>query len=300
MITFLSEILQENSKEEPLQPPLAENKMKDKKRGLFWSSIFLLIFVLCCVAMFWLDIILYQHDEAPLPETEENKQHLADGSQSLLREPPCILPKAEQKWQLTSKVIYSNRLAKNMVAITFDDGPYATWTEKYLAVLAKCDVKATFFLLGQYVEKNPDVARSIVEAGHEVGSHSWYHHPLCQKDADFVARDFEKCIAIFKKELDITLVLFRPAYGEYNKDLLQTIYSYGQQTILWSVDQKDWQATDAKQLSKAIINTVKSGDIVLLHEARQTTLDALPMIIEELQKKGFTLVTVGELLNVVE
>lgn len=185
---------------------------------------------------------------------------------------------------------------KMQIALTFDDGPYTEMTEKYLEILDEYNVTATFFLQGTYIYKRPEYAQMIVDAGHEVGNHSWYHHDLTTKDDDFIDQDFAKSQAIFEEVLGVTPVLYRPAYGAYNSDVVSIAEAYGEITVTWNVDTEDWKETDLEALYEHIMKYGQSGAIILMHENKEITLEVLPMIIEDLQAKGYEFITVSEMI----
>ncbi len=210
----------------------------------------------------------------------------------------AALASGEKEYPSKSKSgkICQNPQADKMVALTFDDGPNSVMTQKYLAILSKYDVPATFFVLGQYVLKSPEAAKAIVADGHEIGSHSWYHHNLPKKEDDFITKDFQKTTDIFQETLGQHPMLFRPPYGSIDDRVAAAATAQSMLTVFWSLDPEDWQAKDADTVVKKVTENVKSGDIILLHENRKVTLAALPEIIEKLQADGYQLVTVSRLL----
>ena len=192
--------------------------------------------------------------------------------------------------------IYQNKDAKKMVALTFDDGPYTNMTEKYLAILEQYDAKATFFVLGQYVLTKPDSAKHIVASGNEIASHTWYHHNMPKLKAADIQEDFRKTEAAFEQVLGFQPNLFRAPYGSINQTVRDVAKSYGQQSVMWSIDPQDWKVKDSEQIAYHILNRVQDGDIILLHENKKATLEALPLLLSGLQKKGYEVVTVSELI----
>jgi len=221
-----------------------------------------------------------------------------DGEQEAAIAYVAALASGDKEYPSKSKSgkICQNPQASMMVALTFDDGPAAGMTQKYLEILAEYDVPATFFVLGQYILKTPETAKAIVQAGHEIASHSWYHHNLPKKEDDFITRDFQKTTDIFQSTLGKAPVLFRPPYGSIDERVTAAATAQGMLTVFWSLDPEDWQAKDVDTLVDKVTKNVKSGDIILLHENRKITLAALPKIIEKLQADGYQLVTVSRLL----
>lgn len=197
-------------------------------------------------------------------------------------------------------ILYKVDNDEKKIALTFDDGPAGKMTDKYLAVLDEYDAKATFFLLGQWVNKYPEQAKNIAAAGHEVGSHSWAHHNLPTKDKEFIKEDFAKAEKAFKSTFGYTPTLFRPPYGATNSDMFSIAKGHGMLYVMWNNDEKDYLSKDADALAKSIIDSVSSGSVILMHENKKVTLAALPKIISGLQKKGYEFVTLSELIYDVE
>jgi peptidoglycan/xylan/chitin deacetylase (PgdA/CDA1 family) len=195
------------------------------------------------------------------------------------------------------EVIRANPGAGKRVALTFDDGPYAQLTEKYLEVLESYDVKATFFLVGSRVEKFLDSAKAIAEKGFEAGGHSYSHSYIKNKSLEHIKQDFLMNNEIIERITGKKVEFFRPPYGAYNKKLLQIAMEFGQISVTWNVDPKDWAGIDAQEISRRVLNNVSDGAIILLHEGRENTLAALPMIIEGLIDKGYEIVPLSELLS---
>lgn len=189
------------------------------------------------------------------------------------------------------------------VALTFDDVPDGHFTPKVLDVLKKYGVKATFFLVGSRAEKHPDVVRRIVREGHVIGNHT-YNHPLLTKISK---EKFIKQVVSTEKIInDIAGYkpkFLRPPYGEINEQQLRWAGAHGYVVVNWNVDSLDWKGLDAEEVYKNILSTVRSGAIVLQHAGGNVdgnlngTLEALPDIIETLQKRNYRIVTLPELLH---
>jgi peptidoglycan/xylan/chitin deacetylase (PgdA/CDA1 family) len=187
----------------------------------------------------------------------------------------------------------------NQVAITFDDGPFLL-TEKYIEVLQAYDVQATFFLIGVQVEKYPDDAKMIIESGYEIGIHSYGHKQLTRMGSSSIDNDFRKSITAIGKVADADIRFFRPPFGDFNDSVIQTAKNHNLTTILWCVDPRDWQKDDPYVIARHVIEKAENGAIILLHEGREGTLAALPLIIEGLWERGFEIVSLSELLSTVE
>ena len=193
-------------------------------------------------------------------------------------------------------ILRQNRAAGKKVALTFDDGPVADWTAKYLAVLAKYEVKATFFCQGKQIRANGKDAKAIVASGNELALHSYQHSDLSAKSAAYRAADFAKSLQAVQEITGASVVFFRPPYGAYDKELVAMAKADHLLTCLWSVDPQDWNQSDSDVIVQSIMKVVKNGDIILLHEGKTHTYAALPKLITKLKAAGFTLVTMSELL----
>jgi len=183
------------------------------------------------------------------------------------------------------------------IALTFDDGPFYTLTEEYIKVLLDYDVPATFFLLGLQIDKYPDKALEIAEAGFEIGIHSYGHKQLTKLSQEDIDADLERALSTLKKSTGKGTELFRPPYGDYNNTVLETTQKHDLATILWNVDPRDWAKADAEKIANHVINHTQNGSIILLHEGRKGTLKALPIIITTLREQGYEFVSVSELLS---
>lgn len=212
---------------------------------------------------------------------------------------PKALPPLS-KSVLASKFIRHGSEDIKQVAITFDDGPYLL-TEKYIEILKAYDIRATFFLIGVQVEKYPDDAKMIIDNGYEIGIHSYNHKKLTNMSIDSIETDLIKSLETIEKiarETDIRF--FRPPFGSFNDSVIETAKKHNLTTVLWCVDPQDWQKDDSEQIARHVIEKANNGAIILLHEGRQGTLEALPRIIEGLWKKGFEIVSLSELLSTAE
>lgn len=179
------------------------------------------------------------------------------------------------------------------VAITFDDGPNADYTRKLLAGLKKRGVKATFFVLGQEVEKYPDILEEIWEDGHLIGVHSYEHVNFGQIGDEAAVKQIERTQeAIYEVTGEYTGFI-RPPYGCWKKSLNAKVPMI---EVLWDVDPLDWATTDADTVAQRILKNTKEGSIILLHDASQSSVQAAFTVIDSLQKDGYEFVTVEELL----
>jgi len=185
----------------------------------------------------------------------------------------------------------------NMVALTFDDGPFPRWTEYYVKVLDLHGIPATFFVTGQKVEAYPDGIQIILSAGHEIGNHSYSHQRFTNLQEKDVSRELSSTYKILKYLSGKAPTLFRPPFGSFNQHIVDLAWEQGMRTVTWSVDPKDWRNPGVEALVKTVVRKAKAGDIILLHEGKAETLIALPMIITGIQEKGLEFVSVSTLLG---
>lgn len=198
----------------------------------------------------------------------------------------------------TLKVIREWPTGKKRVALTFDDGPHPEMTRRFLALLAEKNVKATFFLLGPNVEKNPDVVKEIVEAGHEVGNHSWNHPVLNKLSPEKIREELEKTSQAIASASGAQVRLVRPPYGSVNKKVEDVCESLGAKIICWSIDTDDWRKTTTKEkMVETVKKNIRDGAIVLMHDRFEKSYETTAEIIDVLRAEGYEFVTVGELLG---
>jgi peptidoglycan/xylan/chitin deacetylase (PgdA/CDA1 family) len=202
--------------------------------------------------------------------------------------------------------IYHVDTPLKMVALTFDDGPSLEWTPKILAVLKENNVKATFFMLGKHVKAYPQIARMVVDQGSEVGNHTYNHMIIVNSGFVKLAKEIKDTEDAIKKATGVTPVLMRPPKGWVTDKDRKLINKLGYETILWSLNSKDWVTFDDKYIVKFIMARIKPGDIILFHDSggvfgteggdRQETVKAVRMLVEKLKANGFAVTTVSELL----
>lgn len=182
------------------------------------------------------------------------------------------------------------------VALTFDDGP-GTHTDRLLRILDEKDVTATFFMLGVQVDSLPGVVRRVHEHGHEIGVHTWDHADLLTIDLDAAEEQIRSGVEAVEAVIDERPRLLRPPYGSTDGTIHELAAQQGLTEILWDVDPFDWRDRDTATVTNRILDGVTRGSIVLMHDTRLTTVDAVPAIIDGLRAAGFTLVPVGTLFD---
>lgn len=182
------------------------------------------------------------------------------------------------------------------VAISFD----AAWgnedTQQLIDILRSYDVPATFFVVGQWVDKYPESVKALFDAGHDVMNHSATHPHMTDCSADGMTEEIQTCNDKVEQVTGVRPTLFRCPYGDYNDKVVSTVRSLGMEPIQWDVDSLDWKGISAPEITKNVTSKVKSGSIVLFHNAADHTPEALPSIIETLKAQNYTFVKIADLI----
>ena len=192
--------------------------------------------------------------------------------------------------------VYCVQREDKIVAISFD----AAWgnedTQTLIDILNKYKINATFFVVGEWVDKYPDSVKALADAGNEVMSHSDDHAHFAQLSAEQITANINKSNDKIEKVTGVRPTLFRCPYGEYNDTVINTVNEMGMTAIQWDVDSLDWKDLSASDISSRVLNNVKPGSIVLFHNAAKNTPEALPGIVEALLADGYTIVPVSQIL----
>lgn len=192
--------------------------------------------------------------------------------------------------------VYSVETAEKKISISFDCAWGVEHTDAILTELDRHGVKCTFFAVQFWVEKYPEYAKKIVEAGHELGTHSKTHPHMSALSKSAMEEELTSSSAAIEKAVGVKPTLFRPPFGDYNDALIATSLELGLYPIQWDVDSLDWKNLSANQISMRVINGVREGSIILCHNNGLHTAEALPMIFSTLQNRGYTFVPIGELI----
>ena len=179
-----------------------------------------------------------------------------------------------------------------MIALTFDDGPGVKATARILAALEEVGGRATFFMLGENAAAHPNLARQVAHAGHLVGTHTNSHKSLIRLTAKEMLQEVELSLDNIQKATGVRPAILRPPYGNVNDLVKETL---DLPLVNWSVDTRDWDSRDAQKVYDHILANVRDGDIVLMHDIYDSTAEAVEMVLPELVKRGYQLVTVEEL-----
>ena len=180
-------------------------------------------------------------------------------------------------------------------ALTFDDGPHARGTPAVLEILARERVHATFFLVGEQVQRNPAIAREIVQAGHDVGLHCHRHRNLLRLTPWQVREDIARAQSLIEEVSGRPVRLYRPPYGVLNAAALRLARGRGWRTLLWSHWGRDWEArATPASIATRLTYGVDAGAVLLLHDADdysaprswERTVAALPRVLHDLAQRG--------------
>ena len=169
-------------------------------------------------------------------------------------------------------------------------------TQELIDILGRYGVRATFFVVGDWVDKYPESVKALHDAGHEVMNHSNTHAHMNQLSAQEIIADVEACNDKIEAVTGVRPTLIRPPYGEYNDQVISAIRSIGMEPIQWDVDSLDWKDLSADEIYRRVTGKVQPGSIILFHNAGQNTPQALPDILEYLLGEGYAIVPVSEIL----
>jgi peptidoglycan/xylan/chitin deacetylase (PgdA/CDA1 family) len=190
------------------------------------------------------------------------------------------------------------------IALTYDDGPNDPHTLRLLDVLARHDVRATFFLIGRYVQRRPNLVCDLVKAGHVVGNHTFTHPHLVVSTAVETQNQLEECQRAVQEVTGEAPRLFRPPFGGRRPVTLRIARSLGLEPILWNVTSWDWETPPAEKIVRTCVRQMRGGDVVLMHDGghrafgadRSQTVLATNMLIEKYKAEGYAFVTIPQMM----
>ncbi|WP_177237766.1 polysaccharide deacetylase family protein [Paenibacillus sp. 1_12] len=216
---------------------------------------------------------------------------------------PLALQTGSSSYRIKDHVTYSgDRSNPKRVALTFDDGPDAKYTDQILNLLKKQNVTATFFVIGEHAAAHKEVMKRIVSAGHEIGNHSWSHKDLTKLDQQQLEAEINKTDEIITSFTNRPSTLMRPPYGSVSQQVIE--YAEKSHRIInWSVDTRDWEGITPDRILENVKKQSKPGAIILQHSAGgkngnlDNTIQALPQIINFLKEHGYQFVTISNLIS---
>ena len=192
--------------------------------------------------------------------------------------------------------IYCVQKDYKVLSISFD----AAWgnedTQQLIDIMDRYQVKATFFVVGEWVDKYPESVKALHDAGHEIMSHSDEHAHFNSLSAEEITQNLNACNDKIEAVTGVRPTLFRCPYGEYDDHVINAVRAMGMEPIQWDVDSLDWKDLSAQEITRRVTGKVQPGSIVLFHNAALHTPEALPSIIEALLQEGYTFVPISELI----
>lgn len=208
------------------------------------------------------------------------EEAFSEESIAILQQCPLLVPHIEDE------IISPKRL----VSLTFDDGPHPKITPQILDILQKHDVKATFFVMGAYVDQHPHLAKRIVEDGHIIANHTYSHPDLKTLSDEEVLHEIQLTQECIQNQTGITPHLFRMPFGSGGKRIVNLIKDEGLTSIIWNIDSADWMSQDEDKIYQLVTDNLKNRSLILMHDTHQATAHAIERLIPELKTKGYTFV----------
>lgn len=187
-----------------------------------------------------------------------------------------VLPKEEKK-----------------IALTFDDGPHPQFTESLLNGLKERGIQVTFFVTGEHAKLHPDIIERMDKEGHVIGNHTYSHMQLTQGNREQFKEELMKTNEILTEITGEEVLFVRPPYGTWDKKLETELNMI---PVMWNVDPLDWCSDDVSGVVSRVINNAEENAIILMHDYYESSVTAALQIVDELQKKGYSFVTVEEIL----
>jgi peptidoglycan/xylan/chitin deacetylase (PgdA/CDA1 family) len=207
--------------------------------------------------------------------------------------------------QLFGKTFVRDEAGSRRLALTFDDGPNDPHTLRLLDVLAKHEVKATFFMIGRFVAERPEIARAVAQAGHAIGNHTYTHPNLFFASGSRLAQELDECERALTGAVGEHSRLFRPPWGFRRPATLRAAARRGLATVMWSVSAQDWKLKTAEAIEQAAAAQITGGEVILLHDGRHwqmgadctVTIAAAERLITRYSGEGYDFVTVPEMMS---
>jgi len=192
--------------------------------------------------------------------------------------------------------IYSVEQEEKRVAFSFD----AAWgnedTQQLIDILDQYDISATFFLVGDWVDRYPESVKALYDAGHEVMNHSNTHPHMTELSEAEIVANIDACNDKVESVVGVRPTLIRLPYGEYDNKVINAVRGMGMEPIQWDVDSLDWNGLSAAEITERVLTKIRPGSIVLFHNAAEHTPEALPGILDTLLQDGYTFVPISQLI----
>lgn len=248
-----------------------------KRKYIAWMGIFWSLFL---VAVILPQVYKNEMWNSSLKEDEKKK---ADSE--------CIAVEEQQVISLEENGL--TELPK--IALTFDDGPSASWTPMLLDGLEERGVKATFFLIGENVEagENAQIVKRMHEEGHLIGNHTYHHVEITRVDRTTALEELQRTNEVIAQITGEPVEYMRPPFGAWQKDLEKEVHLI---PVLWSVDPLDWTTTNTDEIVNKVVTETEENDMILLHDCYESTVKAALRIVDLLTEEGYEFVTVDQLI----
>jgi len=196
------------------------------------------------------------------------------------------------------------RRGSRQMAFTFDDGPNDPHTLRLLDVLSRHQVRATFFLVGRYVRRRPDIAREVQRRGHVIGNHTFSHPLLIVESAKSIRREITECREAIRDAVGEHSNLFRPPWGGRRPGTFRAVRELGLEPVLWNITGYDWNAPSPEFIERRVLGKSRGGDVILLHDGghrefgsdRSKTVEAVDRLLTAWRERYQT-VTIPEMMR---
>lgn len=192
--------------------------------------------------------------------------------------------------------IYNVQKDEKVISLSFD----AAWgnedTQQLIDILGKEDIKATFFVVGEWVDKYPESVKALHEAGHEIQNHSNTHPHMPQLSVEQIIAETNACNDKIEAITSVRPTLLRPPFGDYDDKLVSTLRSIGMYTIQWDVDSLDWKNPSPSEIISRVVKKAQPGSLVLFHNAAKNTPAALPGVIAGLKAEGYSFIPISDMI----
>ncbi len=205
---------------------------------------------------------------------------------------------------LTERIFWQARTEKPIVALSFDDGPHPTFTRSLLDYFDREQVPATFFLIGRYVQRNPELARRIAGAAHEIGNHTWSHRMLPFLPVRQIREEISRTHEIISEVTGRMPLYFRPPMGLFTKKTVSVVEQMGYRHVVGDVYPRDPNRPGTKKIIRRVLKRVRPGSLIILHDGgntrnldRSQTVQAVQEIVPRLKDQGYRFVTLSELVQ---
>jgi peptidoglycan-N-acetylglucosamine deacetylase len=207
--------------------------------------------------------------------------------------------------QLYGRTYLGAGRGSRQLALTYDDGPNGPHTLRLLEVLAKHQVKATFFMIGRFVAEKPEIAREVTRAGHAIGNHTFNHPNLIYCSAARVRGELEQCRKILNDTVGEHSNLWRPPFGARLPHVLSVSRSLGLEPVMWTVSSNDWKIRSADAIEQRVTTRIRGGDVILMHDGahlrmgadRAATVEATDRLIRRFKDTGYQFVSILEMMG---